>query len=149
MSHVVVLARGEKFNFERFFTELSTRYLTYPMYNKETGKMEEKRMNVRVSPIQLFDISFPEEHRDVILNTLFSGDNGRPINKFLNKFIFGLRKMMHLKPLPEFSKKEYLSMYPPEHVEMIAIGVKDDYWIEPDGRHVAKKDKSPLATEGI
>lgn len=143
------MTRGIVQEVDRFITDLSTRYLPFKKYNPETGKLENSWLQLRVSPIQLWDVSYPIEHRDVVHNTIFKGD-GEPINAHLKKFVWGARKAMGLQKL-ELPKEKLpnMPMWQPDHIEVIGIGVKDDYWIEPDGKHVKAKDKSDKAYEGI
>lgn len=141
MAHTVILTRGHLEYVEKFIKELSTRYMDYPNTNS--------LVQMRVCPIQLWDISYPEEYRDVIHTTLFGDNKGKPIHSSLSKYIYPMRKAMKLSKLPPYKTDSWLPMRKPEHMEVIAIGVKDDDWIEPDGKVVKKKDKSEKAREGI
>lgn len=135
----------------KFINELSTRYLSINLYNPDSKQMEQKLIQMRVCPVQLWDVSYPVEHRDVIHTTIFGKDasGSKPINKRLEPMVWATRKALGLQPLPDFKKDMWLPMSPPEHIETIAIGVKDDYWVEPDGKHVSTKEKSEFAYEGI
>lgn len=147
--HVVIGLRGEIGRQETLIKELSTRYLNFPWYNKETGKMEDKLIQMRVSPMTIWDISFPEQHKDAVLNHLLSGNSGKSQNKYIDKFVWFLRKCMRLKPIPEYSKNVGLAMKPPMDLEVIGIGVKDDVWLTEDGRVVPRSERTPLSWEGI
>lgn len=147
--HVVMMTRGVKQEVDYFINELSFRYVPFKKYNVKTKKMDDLFIQMRVSPVQLWDISFPEDQQDSVLNTLFSGDAGKPINSHLNKYVWGLRKAMKLKPIPNYKKENVLVMKPPQNIETIGIGVKEDYWITEDGNHVTKRDKTPFSYEGI
>ena len=150
MAHTVFITRGEIIYAENFIKELSTRYVRQDRYDKQTGKMEPKIIKLRVCPVQLWDLSYPKECRDYIHNTLFSGGLGEPINKNINKFVWAAQKAMKLQPIEESKDKiTRLPMNPVENVEVIGIGTKEDYWEEPDGKHVREDEKSELATEGI
>lgn len=147
--HLAFMIRGHKHWQDRFINELATRYLPFKMYNPEKKVMEDKIIEMRLCPIQLYDATFPADQFDIVANSILCGGNGDPNNPSMKKFIWALRKMMGFKKLPEYKKDTKFSMSPPEHQEIFAIGVKDDFFVEPDGRHVEKKDKSPLAWEGI
>jgi len=152
MTHLVLLTRGNLEHVEIFIKELHTRYLPMDIYNPVTKKMERRLQQMRVCPVQLWDISFPDEHKDAVLNTCLAGNSGAPVGTHSVKYKLGfaaLQKALRLSPIPEYNKKGKLAMRPPEHIELIGIGTKDDYWIEPDGSHVSKDKKSKLATEGI
>lgn len=143
------MTRGILHDVKHFINELSSRYLPFPRYNKKTKKMETKYLQMRVCPIQLWDISYSKDQRDIVHNTIFAGGEGKPINSRIEKFMFGLRKLMGLKKLPKYKKEKVMAMRPIQNVEVLGIGVKDDFWIEPDGRHVSEKEKSKEAYEGI
>lgn len=150
MAHTVFLTRGIKHDVDFFINELAHRYVTFDRINSDTKKLEKGILQLRLSPIQLWDLSYPKEHRDVIHNTIFGGTMGEPIHSRHSKFLLPLRMAMKLKKLPEYDKtKGKLAMLPPQNIELIAVGVKDDLWIEPDGRQVKEKDKSEGAMEGI
>lgn len=149
MAHTVFLTRGEYTFHENFIKELSTTYVPMNIYNKETKALQRKLLKLRLCPIMLWDLSYPKEHRDVIHNTIFSGTLGEGIHKRHRKFLWPLKKAMKLDDIKEYDKSKRLMMNNPEHVEVIGIGVKDDYWIEPDDSHTDEKHKSDLAQEGI
>jgi len=148
--HFMFAMRGHAHWGERFINELKSRYMPFSWYNPETKKMELKQFEMRLCPIQLYDAIFPEAMRDAVLNTCLSGTQGNPINPKLNKYFWAMRKMLGYEAIPEnYNKELVLPMSPPNSCEIIPIGIKDDYWIEPDGKHVSKEDKSPLAWEGL
>ena len=149
MAHTLILTRGELNNMNRFFGELASRYLPFKKYNHKTKKLDQMNLQVRVSPVRLYDVSYPKEYRDIVHNTIFQGNDGSPQVKGLGKFFAMLRKVLGFNKMAEYKKDKKMAMFPPEHLEIIGIGVKDDYWIEPDGTHVLEKDKSNLAWEGI
>ena len=134
---------------ERFIKELGSRYLPFKIYNPEKKEMEDRIFEMRVSPIQLYDCVFPEEHFDAVANTIFSGGKGDTINPKLNKYFWMLRKALGLKKMPEYKKDTRLSMSLPVACEMIAIGVKEDYWVNEKNEHVSKENKTPLSWEGL
>jgi hypothetical protein len=142
--------RGHMHWGERFIKELSSRYVPIKVYNKVTGQIENKIWELRVSPIMLYDVVFPDEIKDAVMNTILNGGTGEASNPALKKYVWSVRKMMGLKKIdPNYKKEIKLPMSPPEHCEIIAIGEKDDYWIEPDGTRTIKEKKSPLAVEGL
>jgi hypothetical protein len=70
MAHTVFLSRGEKHFMDRFIEELSTRYLKTRMKDRD-GQVKDMLMQLRLSPIQLWDLSYPKEFRDAIHNHIF------------------------------------------------------------------------------
>lgn len=148
--HLIFGIRGHKEYQDKFINELSTRYLPYKKYNPQSKNLQDWMLQVRVCPIQLFDVSFPKQHYDVVANTILGASlKGKPMNPKHEKFIWVLRKMMGVDKIPEFKQDAWLSMGLPEHQEIIVIGVKEDKWITEDGKMVDEKDKTPLSYEGI
>ena len=64
---VYFLTRGHKTWVDQWITELQGKYLPFN-YNGEKGMLQ-----VIVRPIQLWEVAFPAEHRDVMLQTIFAG----------------------------------------------------------------------------
>ena len=147
--HTVFGIRGIKQDVENFIEELSTRYVSFKMFNEKAKKMESKLVRLRVCPVQIFDVSFPKEHADAVLSTIYSGGKGKTISRKLRKYAKLLRVMLGLKDLPKYKTESHLMMSYPENIEVIALGVKEDLWIREDGKNVKEKDKTELSTEGI
>jgi len=149
MTHLVIGTRGPIDSVNKFIKELSARYPKSRVYDPVLNRMVDGTMEMRVCPIQLWDISFQEMNLDPVLNTCFSSGEGKPINEGLNKFVWGLRKAMKLNPIPQYNRKVFLNMQLPKDTEVIGIGVKEDHWITEDGKRVTRENKTPLSTEGI
>lgn len=150
MAHTILATRGILGDTITFINELSTRYVPFRWFNKKTGKMEDRHIQLRVSPVLLWDISYPKECRDIIHATIFrDGKGGKPINKFIEKFVNMVRMGMKLKKIPEYKTDKVLSMRLPENIEIVGIGVKEDKWITEDGRQVSEDQKTDLSYEGI
>ena len=149
MAHTVIMTRGPIKYVNEFINDLNTRYLPFKKYNKKTKKMEDLWLQMRVCPVQLWDLSYPVEHRDAIHNTIFQGGNGNSIHKRHQNFLCPIRKAMKLDKIPNYDRSKKLVMPEPQNIEMIGIGVKDDYFITEDDKHVSFKDKTPLSYEGI
>ncbi len=99
--------------------------------NEEGTKFELIEMNVK--PLLLWDISFPKENLDIILNTLI-GTDGKEHKRAMESrygFIFKtiiakLRDKLGLKPIPVERKND--KKYPifKGSVEIFPIGMKED-----------------------
>lgn len=149
--HISFLTRGHFDYTNKFINELSTRYVDFQKYNAEKKVMEDMILQLRVCPIQLWDVSFPTQHYDAVYNTVLGGSkHGAPEMSHHQKYIWALRKAMKMKKIkPSENKAIKLAMTPPEHIEVIGVGMKEDYFVTEDGRHVKAKDKTPLSYEGI
>lgn len=133
--HIVIMTRGIYRDVREFIHSLRNQFLPFKTTDPEMVKHGVNALQIRVCPIELYDVSFPKEHRDVMLNTLFRGhDKGKPINKFVKKWAKWLGRIMHLKPIPEeWDTTKRLAVFPTENIEVIGIGMKDDKYIE--GKH--------------
>lgn len=147
--HLVLLTRGIKESVDRFIHDLETRFLPFNYYDKNLQKLVPTHLQMRVSPIQLWDISFPKQHRDIVLNTCLAGNNGTPNHNKFKKFQWMLQKAMGLKAIGDYNKNNKLMMREPEHIELIGVGEKEDKWITEKGEQVDEKDKTPFSYEGI
>jgi hypothetical protein len=147
--HQVILTRGPIQWVNKFIRELRSQYTDFPMYNPESKTLEPRLLPIRVSPVQLWDISFNKSARDGVLNTILPQGEGTMGAKSVQKCLFPLRWALGLKKTAPFKKDKLLRMSLPQHMDVISIGEKEDLWIEPDGRNVEEKDKSDLAYEGI
>lgn len=120
--HLYIMTRGIKHDVDRFINELSAKYLPY----KFKGKPAMLQFSVR--PIQLYELVFPEEQRDIVLNTILQSGNGKTQHKKHEKFIYGIRKILGVKPIPEYNKKVAKMPLYMANTEIVGIGVKEDYW---------------------
>jgi len=131
--HIVLMTRGIKKEVDDFINQLQGKYLPFQVKEGAAGLPKgDYQLQMRVAPVQLWDISFPEQHRDLVLTTIFGKTGkGKPINRFMDKLVFGLRKMLKLKPIPEYDTTHEMPINKTA-IEMIGIGLKDDYEF-PDG----------------
>src|SRR3990167_3267517 len=136
MVNWVVGIRGIKHDADRFINELSSQYLPYTGIDPKTGIIRNDLvLQVRVCPIQLFDISFPEPQSEKMAATLFRG-GGEPINEHHKLLMWGARKAMGMQPIENEFIKAALTKYPEQpipsymqNIEIWPIGMKKD-WIQ-------------------
>ena len=130
--HLFFLTRGIKHEVDEFIKQLSCQYLPYKFRQEGKSELQNGALQVRVSPIQLWDVSFPVTSKDAMLTTLFGTDManaGKPINKKHEKIAWALRKGLGVKKIPDqWDTKEKLAPQP-KHMEVVAIGEKEDYYI--------------------
>ena len=127
--HLMLLTRGNINEVRKFINSLNETWLNH-MSDYTSEKPEERFTQINVQPIQLWSIVFPEEHKDIILNSILEGGNGDFVPHMKKKYQFFanmLRRLMKLKPIPEYKKdKKYETIYTP-NVQKITIGIKEDY----------------------
>ena len=71
--HTYLLTRGIKHEVDQFITELQGKYLPFKWrnVNDKDSKIQDTMVQLGVRPIQLWELVYPEESRDVIMMTLF------------------------------------------------------------------------------
>lgn len=127
--HIYLMTRGIWHDVERFVRELSAKYLPYKGLRKGSMKVEDFALQVAVRPIQLWEIVFPEEHKEVMLNSLFGEGKGVTLQKKHRKFVSIIRKILGVDKIPDYKydNTKLLPFYR-DNIEMIGIGIKKDYW---------------------
>ena len=154
--HLSLLTRGIKWETEKFFSSLSEQLL--PHRGMFDGKLQDGGIQMRVCPIQLWDICFPETELDKVMTTLFP--NGwKGMSKSREYYAMALRLGMGYEKLPEEWKKDQLvfTSVPIKHTEMIGIGIKhDDYFLAGTSKKISweefqklPEDEKKLYWEGI
>ncbi len=123
--HIIMGTRGIKHDVDRMITELSSQYLPFMFWGKDDKKQTPHNLQIRVCPIQLWDISFPEPHLDMMLNSLFGPGGGKPMNKKHEKYVYAIGRAMGVKPIPDYKKDKKLAFWN-QNTEMIGIGIKKD-----------------------
>lgn len=123
--HIVFGTRGALESVNKFIRELSSQYLPFDYKGQKT------RLQVRVSPVQIWDVSFPKEHEERMLNHLFSGGDTKSLTKKLRKFLGIFRMALGLKKIDDFEPSDKdLGILKPQNMDIFAIGKKEDRIIE-------------------
>ena len=148
--HLYLATRGVKHEVDQFITELQGKYLPFKWrdLNKPDSKLEDCHVQLGVRPIQLWEIVFPEEQRDVVLATILQSKKGEPEKTWHKKFIWAIRKILgsSVMPIPEYNNDKKMPIRC-QGIELVGIGVKSDYWVDRNGNKVDKKEEG--AFEGL
>lgn len=124
--HAYALIRGVKHLSDYFISQLQGKNLPYKVKKGAAGfKAGDYHIPVGVRPIQLYEITFPKEHKDLMLTTIFGKKlNSEQYKK--NKIgVSFLRKMLGVKPIPEYDDKLKLPITK-DHIEIFGVGIKED-----------------------
>jgi hypothetical protein len=129
--HLYMITRGIKPNVDQFITELQGKYLPFKCPNPQGDpKVLVPFLNqIHVRPIQLWEIVFPEEHKDAVLNTVLTPYPHKKHTQHSKheKWIWAMRKGLGAEEIPDY-KKEIKFPISDAGVERIGIGIKKDYW---------------------
>ena|SRR3990167_6790946 len=129
--HLYFLTRGVKHEIDKFITELQGKYVPYRYPDKDKNLVD-KVLQLGVRPIQLWELTFPEDQKDIILTTVLSheqaGQKEQTQHKKHKIWIKMFRKVLGIKPLPKYKTDKRLPNSR-EHMETVGIGIKPDYWV--------------------
>jgi len=123
--HLYIITRGIKHDSDRFIDELRCKYLPYKFHDGK-DKLIDCSTQIGVRPIMLYEVVFPEAHKDLVMASILD-----PVqHKRHNKFIFAIRKILGVQKVGEYKTDRKMPVYK-ENVEVNAIGIKTDYWTDP------------------
>ena len=127
--HLLIGTRGNKESVELFIKELSSKYMPLSFTNKKNGKVVQVAQPIHVRPLQLWEIIFPKEQRDVVLTTLFPNkvtcSDYKPF-RTLRKLFFKLMPFCHLKKIPKDWNTKNKFYVEHKDVGIMGICMKDD-----------------------
>ena len=121
--HLYVMARGNRDHLNRWENDLLARYFSY---EHEKGKPK-AILQLNVRPIQIYEITFPAEHLNEVLQCVKPG--GYEHYKFYEKLKDFFVKLFGLKPIPEW-KPDGKFRTPTVAVGVHGIGIKEDLFID-------------------
>lgn len=128
MLHLYIITRGIKNSVDQFITELQGKYLPFKWRRNKDSPMQNFNVQVAVRPIQLWEIVFPEEHKDLMLTTVLGKDfKGKTQHRKHDKFVFGLRKILGVEKIGDFKTDAELPITR-QAMEVVGVGIKKDYW---------------------
>lgn len=136
--HLDILVRGDLRILDRFFNKLFSIGLKYKSNDIKDGKFIKGtsidnifQVSVRKNFIG-YEIIFPEEHKDLMLTSILGKPDGDRMNErgkawlsWMNKYIFVLRLITGLKPIPKYKTDKDLKI-DRRGMEIVAIGLKYD-----------------------
>lgn len=129
-----VAIRGIKHELDQFITELQGKYLPMKWREKEGDPWQDMQVQLAVRPIQLYEFAYPKEQHDLVCATILGkpygimGNNGKEPteHKWMKKFIFMFRKLLHLDPIPPYDYRRFLPVTR-RNLTIIGLGTKQDY----------------------
>lgn len=131
-----MLTRGVKHDVDRFINELSAKYCNFKVYSDKSIMKDVEhnlpagnfQIPIGVRPIQFWEVVFPEEEKDLVLNTIFKGHHGKSWHKAHHKFMAIIRRVLGqgVEPMGEYKTDKMMAVNTGA-VERIAIGIKKDY----------------------
>ena len=129
MAHTYIMTRGVKHLVDLFITQLQGKFLPFKLKKERGKKPVDTLLPVAVRPIQLWEVVYPKDQETLMMNTLFGPNGGVTQHKKHEKFVWGLRKILGVKPIPDYEPGDALGINK-DHIEVVGIGTKDDYDVE-------------------
>lgn len=120
------MTRGIKKDVDDFITQLQGAYIPHPIKDKDGNITGSTGIQFSVRPVQLWEMVFPQESLEPVLNTFFDGQNPYGRWKKFHKFLSIFRKTMGLKPIPEGYATNARLPQMKQNIECIGIGIKED-----------------------
>jgi len=134
--HLFIFARGEWRCLQRFFEELSSKYVnfTFQKFDDETkkfivGTKENYAAQITIKaglPLNVVEVTFPEGARDTVLTSLLGKYNPEPVwHQWIYTYVSFLRVLMKLEKVPKYDDAHHFPLFK-DHIEIIPIGIKYD-----------------------
>lgn len=117
--HLYVMARGINDSLKRWEDDISATYMPIK-YTDRNGKVQGGKVRTAMRPIQLYEIVFPEESLNTILETV-QEQGEQP--KYFSKFAAILRRVMGLK---KAERRKHNGIVHAPYVAVAYIGTKKD-----------------------
>jgi len=126
--HFAFIPYGKKKEVELLISDMEAQKHILKMWKGKEVKKIWIQGQVRVLPFGIYEYVFPREDLDLVLNTFSANENRYPIPKIA---LVPIKKFLNLKSIPEF-KKDKCMLWIREHVNVISLGIREDYNIIDD-----------------
>jgi len=126
LATIICAVRGDRAVFRKYVDAVHNNFLDYEteLIQPQDGKRVIRKLKMGVRPIQLFEFTFPQKCTEQALQII---NPGKCWTEKYNKWFNLLRKILKLKPIPEYKKTE---MDHHRFIEVVGIGYKDDKFTE-------------------
>ena len=117
------MTRGDKDCVAKFANELSAQRMPWTAKDKK-GKNVDLIVAATLQPIQLWNLGFPKENLDIVLNSLEPQDQSHGIG--VNLPMSMIRKALGAKKMPKCKDKSKVFPIYKKHVQILGIGIRED-----------------------
>ena len=130
--HIYVLIRGIQHQVDQFKIGVQGMYLPTKRKIKKGKKWVEENIMVQVGyrPIELAEIVFPKEHKDLMLNTLLDKKHGVTQHKRHRKWVAVIRRILGVDKIDWNYKDNQIMPINKGGIEIVGIGTKEDREID-------------------
>lgn len=133
--HLYFITKGDKKWVDDFMNQLIGKWLPFKYRKTIDEPFQDVNVQLSVRPIQLWEVGFPKEHKDLVCSTilgknggLITGNDGtkETTHPFFNKMLKTISKMLGLKPIGKYDETKIMPIHK-EHVSIVGLGIKEDY----------------------
>lgn len=133
--HLYFITKGIKKDVDDFINQLVGKWLPFKWREKKEDPMQDLMVQLSIRPIQLWEVGFPQEHKDVVLATILGKEGGqlkgndgkKPTDhKLLNWLGRFVAKTFGAKPIGEYKTDIQMPIHRGA-VAVMGLGLKDDY----------------------
>lgn len=117
------MTRGDKDCVAKFANELSAQRFNWTAKDKK-GKKQKLIVAATLQPIQLWNVAFPKENLDLVLNSLNPKEESH--GKNVNLPMAMIRKALGAKKIPKCKDKSKAFPIYRKHVQILGIGIRED-----------------------
>lgn len=128
---LIFAVRGHKMWLDEFIKQLQGKYLPMTLKMNEQGQIDKNgkdtimNFQVGVKPYEIYGVSFPKEHKDLMLNTILAGTTRQEKYSKFDKYLNWIRKLIGLQPIGEYDKSKILPIER-SNLDIIGLGIKED-----------------------
>ena len=124
--HAAFIPYGNRHDLEIMFRDIEAQKLKMPIHSPDGLKREFLwcNVNLRQLPFGVYEIIFPKEQKDVVLNTLFKSLSHTHY-KGIYRYLGIIRRILKLKKIPEFDKSHNL-IWTMKNVGIFPVGIRED-----------------------
>ncbi len=123
--HLYCITRGIKKEVDDFIRQLQGKWLTYKHKKDDPNNY----VQLAVRPIQMWEIVFPREHKDLVLTSVIGKNRAPTQHKRHNKWIWAIRKALGVDKIEPYDDRFKMTITK-DFVEVVPIGIKDDYEVD-------------------
>lgn len=136
--HLYFITKGIKKDADDFIRQLEGKWLPFKYREKKEDPLKDMMVQLSVRPIQLWEVGFPKEHKDVVCSTILGADGGnirgndgtKPTDyKFINWLTKTVSKIFGCKPIGSYDSKVAMPIHKGA-VAILGLGIKEDYMMD-------------------
>jgi len=140
------MTRGIKKEVDDFITQMQGQFCKAKWIDKDGKVMEDAVIQMRINPIQLWEICYPESYHDLVCTTFYGKEKSLNMYEKHKLPIAMIRKMLGVEKMKWETNPQILPVAH-NHMEIVGIGQKKDEPLTFKGEIV--KDKNGNTVEGL